>query len=68
MSIPWARIQRRFNAPGSDPLQNAAQTKNEPPGKLTLPKANVAPENGGFQYESPFPEVYFQMLYWFQGG
>ena len=28
----------------------------------TLPETNIAPENGGFQYESPFPGVYFQGL------
>ena len=26
----------------------------------TLPETNIAPKNGGFQYESPFPGVYFQ--------
>ena len=28
----------------------------------TLPKTDVAPKNDGFQYESPFPRVYFQVL------
>ena len=28
----------------------------------TLPETNVAPENDGFQKESPFPEIYFQVL------
>ena len=28
----------------------------------TLPKTNIAPTNGGFQQESPFPGVYFQGL------
>ena len=27
----------------------------------TLPETNMAPENGGFQWESPFPGVYFQV-------
>ena len=25
-----------------------------------LPETNIAPKNGGFQYQSPFPGVYFQ--------
>ncbi len=29
---------------------------------VTLPKTNMAPKNGGFQQESPFPGVYFQGL------
>ena len=29
---------------------------------ITLPKTNIAPKNGGFQYQSPFPVVYFQGL------
>ena len=29
--------------------------------KSTLPETNIAPENGGSQHESPFPEVYFQV-------
>ena len=26
--------------------------------RATLPETNIAPENGGFQQESPFPGVY----------
>ena len=29
---------------------------------VTLPKTNMEPENDGFQEESPFPGVYFQVL------
>ena len=29
---------------------------------ITLPETNIAPKNDGFQQESPFPEVYFQVL------
>ena len=29
---------------------------------VTPPKTNIAPKNGGFQQESPFPGVYFQGL------
>ena len=28
----------------------------------TLPKTNIAPKNGGFQWESTFPGIYFQVL------
>ena len=30
--------------------------------KFTLPETNITPENGGVQWESPFPVVYFQWL------
>ncbi len=29
---------------------------------LTLPKTSIAPENDGFQQESSFPGVHFQVL------
>ena len=33
----------------------------------TLPETNIAPENGDFQWESPFPGVDFHGLCQFQG-
>ena len=31
--------------------------------KNTLPETNIfEPKHGGFQYESPFPKIYFQGL------
>ena len=33
----------------------------------TLPETKIAPKNGGFQEESPFPGVYLQVLSYFQG-
>ena len=30
--------------------------------QFTLPETNIAPKNGGFQQESPFPGLYFQVL------
>ncbi len=32
------------------------------PETYTLPKTNIAPKNGGFQQESPFPGIYVQVL------
>ena len=34
----------------------------------TLPETNIAPINGGFQYQSPFPGFYFQGLWLLVSG
>ena len=48
---------------GNDPIWRAYFSNGlvQPPTRYTLPKTNIAPENGGFQKEVPFPGVYVQV-------
>ena len=48
---------------GNDPIWRAYFSNGlvQPPTRYTLPKTNIAPENGGFQKEVPFPVVYVQV-------
>ena len=48
---------------GNDPIWRAYFSNGlvQPTTRYTLPKTNIAAENGGFQQEVPFPGVYVQV-------